>query len=91
MARGSTGATLESLEALCLKVWFAVPRMLTPWRYSAVDRLEGLKEATAQELLNELVIRRQMAVKDCSDKEIEAELKKRGVDIGHDLPKLVEK
>ena len=52
-------------------------------------RLDYLADATAQQLVEELVRRRLDALKDCSDTEIEAELAARtGVDR---LPKLVEK
>ena len=55
-------------------------------------RHDYLLTATEEELINELVQRRQKALTDCSDEEIEAELATRpGVDRGVPLPKIVEK
>ena len=53
-------------------------------------RLDHLSDATPQELLEELVRRRQAGLRDCSDQELEAELSRRGVE-RDSLPKYVEK
>ena len=48
------------------------------------SRLEHLAESSVQELLEEMARRRRNALHDCTDKEVEAELTKRGVE--RDLP-----
>lgn len=54
-------------------------------------RLEHLQDATDVELLDELRRRRQAALRDCSDEELEAELGKRPGWQRDELPRIVEK